>query len=136
LNIAPSLQLSPALIPPLPSLIPSTSNVLKGSGVAGTASAAVPGTDYLAPGALPNLTTAVTQSPGDNSTKLATTAYVAAAEIPAIYTVGTLPSASGLGAGAQVIISDCTTYTPGALCTGGGTDYMIGISNGVAWTVH
>jgi len=32
---------------------------------------------------------------------------------PAVYTVSTLPSASTLGAGAQVAISDATTFTPG-----------------------
>lgn len=37
---------------------------------------AVPGTDYLAPGPLPDGTTATTQALGDNSTKVATTAHV------------------------------------------------------------
>lgn len=51
------------------------------------------------------------------------------------YTVGTLPSASTLGAGAQVVVSDATTFTPGT-CTGGGTDYMIAISSGTSWSCH
>ena len=40
--------------------------------------AATAGTDYLAPGALPNGTTATTQSVADNTTKLATDAFVLA----------------------------------------------------------
>lgn len=47
-----------------------------------------------------------------------------------------LPSASSVALGTQVGITDCTSYTPGALCTGGGSDFMVGISNGAAWTVH
>jgi hypothetical protein len=52
------------------------------------------------------------------------------------YTVATLPSPVTLGLGGTVIVSDCTAYTPGALCTGGGSDVMIGVSNGTNWTVH
>lgn len=43
-----------------------------------TSRAAVPGTDFLAPGLLPNGTTGFTQSLGDNTTKLATDAFVLA----------------------------------------------------------
>lgn len=53
----------------------------------------------------------------------------------ASYTVSTLPSASILGAGAQVMVTDATTFTPGT-CTGGGSDTMISVSNGTAWSCH
>ncbi len=53
----------------------------------------------------------------------------------AIFTVATLPLPSALGAGAMVSVSDASTYTPGT-CTGGGTDYMIAISNGTSWSCH
>jgi hypothetical protein len=46
-----------------------------------------------------------------------------------------LPSASTAGAGATAIVSDANSYTPGT-CTGGGSDYMIAVSNGSVWTVH
>jgi hypothetical protein len=52
------------------------------------------------------------------------------------YTVATIPSAAALGAGVAVVVSDCTTTAFGALCTGGGTNYMLAISNGSAWTMH
>jgi hypothetical protein len=52
-----------------------------------------------------------------------------------VYTVSTLPSASTLGAGAQVTVSDATTFTPGT-CTGGGSDYMLAVSNGTSWSCH
>jgi hypothetical protein len=51
------------------------------------------------------------------------------------YTVAALPSASTSGAGAQVTVTDATTFTPGT-CTGGGSDYMIAISNGSTWSCH
>lgn len=66
----------------------------------------------------------------------ASTTVKAAAFIPSIFTVATLPSASAEGQGAMVIITDCTAFTPGPLCTGGGADIMIGLSNGSVWTVH
>jgi hypothetical protein len=40
----------------------------------------------------------------------------------ATYTVSTLPSASTLGAGALVVVTDATSFTPGT-CTGGGTSW-------------
>lgn len=52
------------------------------------------------------------------------------------YTVATLPSPVTIGAGGTVVISDCTTTTVGPLCTGGGTNYMLAISNGTVWTTH
>jgi hypothetical protein len=52
-----------------------------------------------------------------------------------IYTIATLPSAATAGAGTQVTVSDATTFTPGT-CTGGGSDYMIAISNGTTWSCH
>jgi hypothetical protein len=62
---------------------------------------------------------------------------VQAAQLAAtVFTVATLPSASGAGAGTQVVVSDCTTVTVGPLCTGGGTNYMLALSNGTNWTVH
>jgi hypothetical protein len=52
-----------------------------------------------------------------------------------VYTVSTLPSASSLTAGTQVTVSDSTNFTPGT-CTGGGSDYMIAITNGSLWSCH
>jgi hypothetical protein len=52
-----------------------------------------------------------------------------------VYTVSTLPAASSLPAGTQVVVSDATTFTPG-ICTGSGSDYMIAITNGSAWSCH
>lgn len=52
-----------------------------------------------------------------------------------VYTVATLPSASSLPAGKQVVVSDATTFTPGT-CTGGGSDYMIAVTNGTTWSCH
>lgn len=54
---------------------------------------------------------------------------------PKIYTVATLPSASTMGAGAQVTVSDASTFNVGT-CTGGGSDYMTAISNGTTWSCH
>lgn len=51
------------------------------------------------------------------------------------YTVATLPSAVTAAAGAQVTVTDATTFTPGT-CTGGGSDFMIAISNGTTWSCH
>jgi hypothetical protein len=72
--------------------IPATNLVLKGTGTAGGSIAATPGTDYVVPTgsisgtaanlsgtpALPNGTTGTTQSVADNTTKLATDAFVLA----------------------------------------------------------
>jgi hypothetical protein len=72
--------------------IPATSFVLKGTGVANVATAAAPGTDYVIPSGsitgtssnlsgtptLPNGTAATTQTTGDNSSKIATDAFVLA----------------------------------------------------------
>lgn len=51
------------------------------------------------------------------------------------FTVSTLPSASTAGAGAMVRVSDASTFTVGT-CTGGGSDFMIAISNGTTWSCH
>jgi hypothetical protein len=48
------------------------------------------------------------------------------------YTVATLPSVS---AGTVVMVTDSLTYTPGA-CTGGGSDRMLAIYDGSAWSCH
>jgi hypothetical protein len=53
----------------------------------------------------------------------------------AVYSVSSLPSAATLGAGTQVVVTDATTFTPGA-CTGGGSDTMIAVSNGSSWSCH
>jgi len=53
----------------------------------------------------------------------------------AVYTVATLPAASSVRAGTQVVVSDATTFTPGT-CTGGGSDYMIAVSNTATWSCH
>jgi hypothetical protein len=52
-----------------------------------------------------------------------------------VYTVASLPSASTLQPGTQVVISDASTFTPGT-CTGGGSDYMIAVTSGTAWSCH
>jgi hypothetical protein len=52
-----------------------------------------------------------------------------------VYTVSTLPAASGLPAGTQLVVSDAATFTPGT-CTGSGSDYMIAITNGSSWSCH
>jgi hypothetical protein len=52
-----------------------------------------------------------------------------------MYTVSTLPAASSLAAGTQLTVSDATSFTPGT-CTGGGSDYMIAITNGSSWSCH
>jgi hypothetical protein len=62
-------------------------------------------------------------------------ARCAAAPTLATYTVSALPSASIWGVGAQVTVSDATTFTPGT-CTGGGSDTMIAVSSGSAWSCH
>jgi hypothetical protein len=54
---------------------------------------------------------------------------------PKTYTVATLPSASTLGAGAMVVVTDASSFTPGT-CTGSGSDYMIAVSNGTTWSCH
>lgn len=54
---------------------------------------------------------------------------------PTIYTVSTLPSASSVPSGTQFLVSDSLTFTPGS-CTGGGSDTMIAVSNGTAWSCH
>ncbi len=62
-------------------------------------------------------------------------ALTAAALQSKLYTVSTLPAASSLAAGTQLTVSDDTSYTPGS-CTGGGSDYMIAITNGSSWSCH
>lgn len=52
-----------------------------------------------------------------------------------VYTVSALPAASSVAAGLQFIVSDATSFTPGT-CTGGGSDYMIAVSNGTTWSCH
>jgi hypothetical protein len=52
-----------------------------------------------------------------------------------VFTVATLPAASTLGSGAQVVVSDATTFTPGT-CTRGGSDFMVAVSNGTTWSCH
>lgn len=51
------------------------------------------------------------------------------------YTVSTLPSASAVGAGAQALVTDASTFTVGT-CTGGGSNPMIAVSNGTSWSCH
>jgi hypothetical protein len=60
--------------------------------------------------------------------------------INATYTVATIPAAGTVGAGGTVIVTDCTSFTPGPLASscgsGGGSDSMIAISNGSTYSVH
>lgn len=51
------------------------------------------------------------------------------------FTVSGLPSASSAGARAMLLVIDASSYTPGT-CTGGGSDYMIAVSNGTNWSCH
>lgn len=78
----------------------------------------------------------VLTSPGTGVTQ-ATLLYIDAEKgiKSAVYTVSTLPSASSLPAGTQVIVSDATSFTPGT-CTGSGSDYMIAVTNGTSWSCH
>lgn len=61
------------------------------------------------------------------------------ARFPAVfgptYTVSTLPTASTVIAGTQIVVTDATSFTPGT-CTGGGSDPMIAVSNGSTWSCH
>jgi hypothetical protein len=56
------------------------------------------------------------------------------------YVVSALPSPVTLGTAGAVVVTDCTSYTPGPLSSscgsGGGSDVMLAISNGTVWTVH
>jgi hypothetical protein len=54
---------------------------------------------------------------------------------PSVTTVGLLGSAAGHGAGTQKVVSDASNAL-GATCVGGGTTYMIALSNGTTWTCH
>lgn len=58
-----------------------------------------------------------------------------AALSPQPFTVATLPSAATAFAGTTLIVTDSATFTPGT-CTGGGSDYMLAVSNGTTWTCH
>lgn len=50
------------------------------------------------------------------------------------YTVATLPTASSLGAGTTVIVTDATAAANP--CVGGSTNYMLAITNGTTWSCH
>lgn len=71
---------------------------------------------------------------GINTQSLLSTSTVTTAR----FTVSTIPSAITSGAGAQLVVTDCTSFTPGPIsgCVGGGADYMIAVSNGASWSVH
>lgn len=55
--------------------------------------------------------------------------------VPKVYTVGTLPSATGVAAGTIVVVSDSLNLSVG-VCTGGGSTTMLAVSNGTAWSCH
>lgn len=55
--------------------------------------------------------------------------------IVAPITIASLPAASSVSSGTMMIVSDATSFTVGT-CTGGGSDIMIAISNGSAWSCH
>jgi hypothetical protein len=113
---------------------PSTTNLLAGDGAGGIANSAIaPGNIATTSNAiaLMNGTTATTQTAGDNSTKLATTAYVDRSSLPLIYSK-TFPSVSALtnGATGALTLTDascsanvCTVVTP----TGGDAVYRMKI---------
>jgi hypothetical protein len=54
---------------------------------------------------------------------------------PKVYAVASLPSASTIGAGGVLMVSDSSSTTVGT-CTGGGSNYMTAISNGTTWVCH
>jgi hypothetical protein len=62
-------------------------------------------------------------------------ARCAAAPSLSTYTVSALPSASIWGAGAIVEVTDAASFTTGT-CTGGGSNTMIAVSSGSAWSCH
>lgn len=68
----------------------------------------------------------------DNTNYLA---RCAAAPNLAVYTVAALPSASTVGAGAQMLVTDSASFTPGT-CTGSGSNAMIAVSDGTNWSCH
>ena len=47
-----------------------------------------------------------------------------------------LPAASAVPQWTQLTVKDCTTFTPGLTCGGGGSDPMIAISDGTSWSFH
>lgn len=53
-----------------------------------------------------------------------------------VFTVSTLPAASSLPAGTQVVVSDDTGLPTSNTCTGGGSGFAIAITNGTAWSCH
>lgn len=74
---------------------------------------------------------------GSNGGTLTVGAGYANVTVPAItaatYTVATLPTSPAKGE--MVIVTDAASYVAG-LCTGGGSDTMIAVYNGSAWTCH
>lgn len=103
---------------------------------------------------LPNGTAAATQSANDNSTKLATTAYVnspgnisptgvtlsgsgpsTVGFPPATYSAVTTAFPCASNAGRVASISDSTTTTWGAAITGGGSNTVLAFCDGSAYTV-
>lgn len=72
----------------------------------------------LAVGALPSGTTAVTQTAGDSSTKVATDAFVASAVAAGVYDFTTSSSPSGLGCSGSGGSYSCTAFPTGNhMCT-------------------
>lgn len=78
--------------------------------------------------------TATTQAASDNSTKIATTAYVTTAKRLVSYTVATLPASPT--AGDQAAVTDATAPTYLGTLTGGGSTYTPVVYNGTAWVAH
>jgi hypothetical protein len=128
------------------------SSTIPGSAVAGN----IPGfaANLYGTPALPNGTTATTQAAGDNSTKLATTAYVATPgpiSPTAITMTGGGVSRVGIpggtfsaltaaypcasNAGNIAVVSDSTTTTWGAAVSGGGTSTVLAFCDGSSYTV-
>jgi hypothetical protein len=114
--------------------IPATTSLLAGSGTAGAAAAVT---------AIPNGTTATTQSVADNTTKVATDAFVLAnlnniaAPITIYSAAGTaLPSCVGGLTGAIAVVSDATTPTFLTTYTPSGTVVSPVICNGTNWVTY
>lgn len=133
--------------------IPATNFILKGSGSANSALAALPGVDYVTPqGTVANLsgtpllptgTAAFTEPPGDSSAALATDAFVLA-NINNLTAPTTIYSAAGTPLpacvagidGAQAVVSDATSPTYLAAYTSGGATVAAVLCNGSSWVTH
>jgi hypothetical protein len=121
--------------------IPATSLILKGAGTLGNSAPATPGTDYVVPGGsitgtaanlsgtpdLPNGTAATTQATSDNTTRIATDAFVKTlVSGNSSYTAGT----GGVAANSVVMGDGAGNVIPFVNSTTSSVDY--GLYTGIA----